>query len=343
MPITKRRKTKLSEGVIRQQRPAVDIQKSAVGNAEPVADDLRGFLTRGLPEGQTLPDMALLQVILGNIVVHDSQAMEDADEANFDAFSRLNRLQLKRDAYKDDLIPTLIEIRDTFNTAFGTDSCQRVLGLGVEMPVETLRVRRLGDRVVRLLSADDFELPPAKSDIAGVDLEKWVKMLKPNLNSLHETMDQISEAKREYERTLAAKNLAVETYQETYLRGAQLLEALYKVSGNEHLAAKLRPATPKPRSTAKDDDGQGSEPASGDGAEPTTTGDTAEPGVGADGPLAEVFVPERPSLPELLQRSPGYPLVDVRPDRPPTEARPDRPPVEVRPDRPPAETEPATS
>lgn len=314
MPVTKRRKTKLSEEVIRKQRPAVDIQKSAQGNADAVAEDLRDFLLRGLPEGQSLPDVALLQVILGNIVVHDSQAMEDADEAHFDALSRLNRLQLVRDAYRGGLVPTLVEIRDTFDTAFGTDSCQRVLGLGVELPAETLRVRRLGDRVVRLLGADDFELPPPVSDIASVDIEKWVKNLKPDLEGLHESMDQISEAKREAERTLAAKKLAVETYQQTYLRGSQLLETLYRVSGNEHLADKLRPTIPKSRSSAaggeSDPSGSPEPAAEGDGS-PTSPEGAAEPTARPDRPPSEARPPEIGLEP---------PISEVRPDRPPVEA-----------------------
>ncbi len=323
MPVIKRRKTKLSEEVVRKQRPALDIQKSAVGNAGDVADDLEPFLMRGLPEGQTLPDVALFQVILGNVVHNDSDAMEAADEAHFDAFSLLNRLQLSRDDYKGRLVTTLTDIRDTFDTAFGRDSCQRVLGLGVELPAETLRVRRLSDRVVRLLSAEDFELPPAVSDIAGVDVEKWLRELTPDLTGLHDVLDRMSEAKRDVERKLEAKSRSIETYEQTFLRGSQLLEVFYKVSGNEHLAVRLRPTIPKSRSaTAKGDEG------STGGSSDSTEESTEPPAEGAGEEPPESSTEDAPES-------------RVRPDRPPSAGRSDGPTTEVRPDRPPADERPA--
>ncbi len=295
MPTKKRRPTRLSESVVRAQRPAVDIEKSASSNAQPVAADLEPFLLRGLPEGQTLPDMALFQVMLGAIVRHDSEAMEAADEAHFEALSRLNHFQLVRDDYKNRLYPKLTDIRDTWDAAFGQDTCQRILGLGVALPAETLRVRRLVDRIVRLLSAPDFQLPPLVSDIAGVDTQKWVDQLKPDLEGLRATWEQLFAAKREAERTLAAKTASVATYRTSYSRCTQLLETFYRVSGNEHLAEKLRP--PKPRSKASTPETDATEPEAAE-ASPAAEGDGGE---------------ER--------QAPGA-------DEPATRGRPDRPPAD---------------
>ncbi len=288
MPNKKRRPTRLSEGVVRAQRPAVDIEESASSNAGAVAGDLQPFLLRGLPEGQTLPDMALFQTILGAIVLHDSEAMEAADEADFDARSRLNHFQLVRDDIKNRLYPKLSDIRDTWDAAFGRDTCQRILGLGGSLPAETLRVRRLVDRIVRLLSDPDFVLPPAVSDIASVDTQKWVDDLKPDLDGLVDTRDQLSAAKRETERTLAAKTEAVETYKSSYSRCSQLLETFYRVSGNEHLAEKLRPPVPKAKSSEPRSDG-GAKPEETEGSPPdeAAEADGAAPRVRPDRPPAE--------------------------------------------------------
>ncbi len=325
MPTKKRRRTKLSEGVIHKQRPAIDIEKSAISNAAPVATDLEPFLIQGLPEGAVMPDLELLQIMFGNIVRKHSEEMEASDEAHFEALSRLHHLQLVRDDFKSRLGPKLSDIRDTFDTAFGENTCQRILGLGVNIPGETLRMRRVGDRVVRRLTAPGFELPPRVSDIAGVDVEKWVQELTPDLDGLRETMDEISAAKRESERTLEAKTRAVETYHTTFLRCSQMLETFYRVSGNEHLADKLRPPTPKTKKSAPPSDGEPSdqtetsdetagdaEPDGGDTAPPESATDV-DGGEGSDveGPRpAVLFAPDRPG--ETASR--------VRPDRPPVEA-----------------------
>ncbi len=304
MPIQKRRKTSLSEVVVRKQRPAIDIDESASSNAPAVAGDLRPFLLRGLPEGQSLPDVALFLTVLGKVVLNDSEIMEAADEAHFDARSLAHRLLLVRDDYTSRLVPTLTDIRDTFDTAFGTDSCQRILGLGVEIPSEPLRVRRLSARLVRLLTAEDFELPPAVSDVAGVDVDKWVQELTPDLEGLQTAMDRISKARRESERTLAAKTAAVETYNESFLSCSQLLEVFYKVSGNEHLADKLRPTIPKSRSSESESEPK--PPADGDGSSEEPPEQAAEDEVEQDKPTAD-----------------DVPEPRVRPDRPPAELDPD--------------------
>ncbi len=313
MPIKKRRKTKLSEVVVGKQRHAVDIAKSASSNAPAVAEDLEPFLLRGLPEGQSLPDVELFLIILGNIVQHDSEVMEAADETHFDALSLFNRLGLKRDAFTRRLVPTLTDIRDIFDTAFGTDSCQRILGLGVELPTDALRVRRLTARVVRLLTSEDFELPPAVSDVAGVDVDKWVQQLTPDLGGLRAIMDRISDAKREAERTVAAKTEAVETYNQSFLRCSQLLEVFFKVSGNEYLAERLRPKTPKSRSEQPSEAGAAAAgaPAAGAPADGDDSGEPSpQPAVAGDGETDSAGDGAQPS---------------ARPDRPPAEPAAERP------------------
>ncbi len=143
-----------------------------------------------------MPDMALIQIILGNIVRKHSEEMEAADEAHFEALSGLNHHALVRDDIRSRLVPTLTDIRDTFDTAFGVDSCQRILGIGVNIPTETLRLRRVGDRVLARLTAEGFELPPMISQVAGVDPEKWIAQLTPDLTGRRQTIEPLREAKR---------------------------------------------------------------------------------------------------------------------------------------------------
>ena len=311
MPTNKRRRTRLSEGVIRDQRPAIDIETSALSNAGAVTADLEPFLLRGLPEGETLPDMAMFQVVLGTLVRRDSETMEAADEAHFKALSRVNHFQLVRDDFSGRLYPKLTEIRDTFDAAFGRDSCQRILGIGVNIPTETLRLRRLGDRVLQRLTASDFVLPPRLSEGVAVDTVKWVEELTPDVDGLRQTLERLSETRRESERTLKVKTEAVETYRNSYRRCTSMLETLYRVSGNDHLADKLRPPTPKSSTPERQPD-SGAAEGSGDdaGAEPVAENGEAEEPVSE----AEAAEPR------------------ARPDIPPAEARVDDAASEARPD-----------
>ena len=241
MPAIKRLATQVSRTVIRQQRPSVDVETSALTNAEEVAVTLEPFLRQGLPEGATLPDMALFQVILGNIVGHHAEQMEAADEAHFAALSRLNHFRLVRDDLLGIVLPKMVDFRDSFDAAFGPNTCQRILGLGSRIPRDALTVRRLGDRVVGRLTAPDFELPPRRSESVSLDPELWVAELTPGLDGLRDTLHRLSEARRLADRTLEAKNRAVNTYSNTYSWCTFLLETLYRMGGRDHLADRLRP------------------------------------------------------------------------------------------------------
>ncbi len=276
MPIQKRLATQVSLTVIRQQRPSEDVETSALTNADDVAASLEPFLIQGLPEGASLPDLALFQVILGTIVGRHADAMEAADEANFAALSRLNHLRLVRDSLIGIVLPKLLDFRDTFDVTYGPNTCQRILGLGIGIPRDALTVRRLTDRVVSRLTAPDFELPPQRSEGVKVDPVTWVAEVSPSLGGLRTTMTSVSEAKRLADRTLEAKNAAVETYNNSYSWCTSLLETFYRMGGREHLADRLRPTIPRSRSRTTEVN-----PSDGD-TNVDPTGDGTDDGRGAD-------------------------------------------------------------
>jgi len=277
MATVKRLATQVSLTVIRQQRPSEDVETSALTNADDVAASLEPFLIQGLPEGASLPDLALFQVILGNIVGHHADAMEAADEANFAALSRLNHLRLVRDSLIGIVLPKLLDFRDTFDVTYGPNTCQRILGLGIGIPRDALTVRRLTDRVVSRLTAPDFELPPQRSEGVKVDPVTWVAEVSPSLGGLRTTMTSLSEAKRLADRTLEAKNAAVETYNNSYSWCTSLLETFYRMGGREHLADRLRPTIPRSRSRTTEVN-----PSGGD-AKVDPKGDGTDDGRAADG------------------------------------------------------------
>ena len=254
MPAVKLRKTQISTGVIRQQRPLLDVATAAFSNAEDIARDLEPFLAQGLPEGATLPDMALFQVILGNLLQRHGDEMEAADEAHFAVLSQLGVLRLVRDDVSGRIFAKLVEIRDTFDAAFGVNASQKVLGVGVHMPEDPLTVRRLGDRVLLRLRAEDFALPPKRSEGVAVQPEEWVSELAPDLDALRRTLVEVAEAKRESQRTLEVKTAALDTYKSTYSRCINMLATLYRLAGRDHLADRLKPFVPGPRPSAKEDE-----------------------------------------------------------------------------------------
>ncbi len=280
MPAPKLRPTQISREIIKIQRPSLDVESSAFQHAPEAATSAEPLLLEGLPADATVPDLELLQVIVGNIVRQRRQALEAADEAHFAALSRLNHLRLVRDDVKGRLLPQLTDIRDTFDAAFGVNTCQRILGIGSRIPEDALTVRRLGERVISRLDAPDFQLPPARSEGVAVNSKQWVIELTPDVDSLRETLVSLSEAKRQADLTLEAKEAEIDSFSSIYGRGSRLLEAIYDFAGREHLAERLRPTSRRPRPAGDSDDpGDDTPPQSTEGETPPedTPPDPQEP------------------------------------------------------------------
>ncbi len=268
--------------------------------------------------------MTLFQVILGKIVALHSKAMEQADETHFAALSRVNHFILVRDDFSGRLFPKLVEIRDTFDAAFGRDTCQRILGLGTGIPSEPFKVRRLSDRVVLRLDAPDFVLPPKRSEGVAVDTAQWVLEVRPDLEGLEGSMRDLSEARRESDRTLQAKLDAIEVYEDTYARCSRLLETIYLVVKRDHLAEKLRPAIPKPKSPDKeagDSAEAGEQAAEDEGGEAESAPRSEDPASRSLSESSDDALNGRVG-PKSSAAGEAFRGARVRPDRPPADAPP---------------------
>ncbi len=285
--------TQLSRSVTRLQRLLLDVGSSALEHAAEVAGAVTPVLQAGLPEGATMPDLELFQVILGNVLGNDRQQVEAADEAHFTVLSRLNHQRLVRDDSREQLFPKLVEIRDTFDSAFGPGSCQRILGIGTHIPRTPLEVRRLCDRVIQRLSAPDFELPPARSAGVALDPQQWVAELQPPTDVLRGALAAISVETRQADLTLEAKLEAIEASEKNFGRCSRMLEALYEVGERPHLAKRLRPPTRRSSSDAEGGSGEPGSPEESDD-DPEEDDDSEESADDAPGEPADDASPDDP-------------------------------------------------
>ena len=160
------------------------------------------------------------------------------------------------------------------------------------------------------------------ADVPGVEPERWVENLTPFVKGLSDKMKQMSEVRRDVERKLDAKTIAIENYDESLLRSSQLLEAMYKVSGNERMAAKLRKTArrvlgePEPPETGE---GEGEGKGEGDAG-----GEESAPAAPAPDQAATDPKAEEPDSREADAAEPK-----AAPDRPPAQPRAAEPPVEA--------------
>ncbi len=272
--------TLLSRSVTRLQRLLLDVETSALEHAEEVAGAVTPVLQTGLPDGATMPDLELFQVVVGHVLRHDRERVEAADEAHFTVLSRLNHQRLVRDDAREQLFPKLVEIRDTFDSAYGAGSCQRILGIGTHIPRTPLEVRRLCDRVIQRLSAADFVPPPARSAGIVVDPQQWVTELQPPTDTLRGALEAISVERRQADLTLEAKLEAIEASEKDLGRCSRMLEALYEVGERPHLAKRVRPTNRRPPSDAEDGSGDGNSPddSSDEPGDDSEESDDATPG-----------------------------------------------------------------
>lgn len=286
----KPRRTKFSQEMVHRNRLGLSVQAGALRHAGTVAESAGKVLKRGLPAGEKMPDLRVIQIAIGNLIEQDLAELHQADESNLADLGAQGIVGDERDEHSKRAVEKLTSIRDAFDSVFGRGKCEQYLGLGTLLPVAPNAVLRIGLRTVEKLTSPTFKLPPRRS-LGGVwfDLEQWVRELEPIVEGLDESLRGFNWERRDTDETQEAKNRLSERYDRNFGRYARFLEALYDLADRPHLARRLRPTSHtrgggEPETPTTDDEPdaegepvEGASDADGESSTPARSEDRADP------------------------------------------------------------------
>lgn len=263
----------LSKMVTDRRRSARFVEVAALTHAEEAAAALAPLLEAELAEGETLPDLALLQRLLGRALATQSAAMVAADELHNAELDDDFAPRSRRDEVTAELYRRLVGIRGAAAELYGAERSAALLGVDGATAQQPDALRRQAERLMARLRDPAFELPPPLLPGVAVDPASWVEILEPAATAVGEVLRELDRETREAETSFKNKTAAMAAYDRVFLSVARLLEALYRSAGEELLADRVRPSGRRPGETAEPPPVEGEEAAGG--AEPAGDGDNA--------------------------------------------------------------------
>jgi hypothetical protein len=209
-----------------------------------VASRAGELLSPLLRDGEKLPDIALLGVLVQRLLEQRAHAMESADSEHNDELSDDAAPRESRDASARELYSTLVEVKQAVSTLFG-DALHATLKLPKEIPQDPAVLWRLGGEVREALAG--AKLPkPKLAAVKSFDAAPWVEQIAAPTERLGTALADVARETREAQGTLVAKTRAIAAYDEAFSTGVAFVTALLRLVGEHEHADRLRPSARRP-------------------------------------------------------------------------------------------------
>ena len=231
--------------------------RAVVAAAEAHADDIAAALTRELTphlhKGEALPDLTLFAHLIGRKVKADFEVLVRADRAHEAELSDDAAPREARDGAAEKVRSTLVDLRDSVNTAYGAPGLKK-LGLAEAISSDPTAIASRAVAVEEALGDAAIKLPKSRRPSLKVDLKGFAVELSSDLPALVKALDDVAREEREAKVTQAAKNEAMAGHDRGFSRGAGVLTVLASYGGLDELAATIRPSTRKAGRTVAEED-----------------------------------------------------------------------------------------
>ncbi|MBI5495205.1 MAG: hypothetical protein HY904_09250 [Deltaproteobacteria bacterium] len=178
-----------------------------------------------------------------------TRTMTAADEKHVQELGDDNEPRARRDAAAEQTHALLLDTKEALTGAFGAEFVAR-LGLGGTVPVDPVAISRTAALVLTNLGT----LPAPASRLPGYayNAAAFSNPLKTRHDALTAALADVARESKEADATLAEKTRAVEAYDTTFSRVANLTSALLEAVDEKDLAGKVRPSLRRPGQTQGD-------------------------------------------------------------------------------------------
>ena len=223
---------------------ARDLFTSVFAFARDAALVLDPILSTYLKEGETMDGFESIQIAVVRWIEDDCRQLRRLEVSHRDALRTAKKLRDRRDEQKEILYTKLLQIRKTFEDAFGQGKAETYLGLEPKLAkVEAEVLRRHAEETIGILSREDFVTP--EPIIKGIweDSASYAEQIRASFDPFMATLDEIESHKRETERAQVQKTDLLEIVENRLTWSTRFFEAIYHLAGRSSHAARLRRAT----------------------------------------------------------------------------------------------------
>jgi hypothetical protein len=254
--------TMYSKMVTQREKSADALSGVLASHTNEAADLFREMLAPHLDEGDSVPDLAQMQILLDRRLATLRRRLVSADRSHFGERKGDSTLRDERDTAVTELVQLLYRLRNIVDRACDGEVCKDLWGLEGTLPRDPAAVRNVTGRVVEQLRDPSFELPEALPGVA-LDPTPWIALLEEPLERLDQALKQLAQERGETARSQVSKDEALEDYDRAYQATARLFEDLFRLVGMTKLAGKVRDRRRSPPGSGDEPEDQDQVPVSG--------------------------------------------------------------------------------
>ena len=225
----------VSKMVVERQKLSQDVSTWVGAHAPLLSTTLSQLLGAGGITESTFHTLAraIERALERLVAADDAHATELSDDA---------KPRAERDAAAEAVGSELQFARSTIQPVYG-ELGLKAAGLASPILRDPVALSRQGHQFITMATADGFAMPAPRKAAVTVDLVSLVNDVTPALHRLDEALKKVSQEEGEAQSTQAAKNLAFDAYETTFLAARDALYDLAVLAGRRDLGEKL-PALP---------------------------------------------------------------------------------------------------
>ena len=227
-----------SKLVVDRQKSAAQVAAAGETHAGTIGAALPTALSPVLQEGEAVPNVTFLVVLLMRYLLFKLNLMVTADETRDSELRHDAKPRAARDTVARQLYDQILQVRDTVTGIYG-EAIARELGLVGETPSEPVALMRLANQVAEELG--QMHLPTPRMLGVTLDVAAIVQSLTAITSQLDTHLADLAREARQAQTTLTNKNRAIAGYDTTYTAIIQILSGLLLLAGEPELAERIRP------------------------------------------------------------------------------------------------------
>jgi hypothetical protein len=236
-----------SKLVTDRQKSARAVAAAANTHGASVGEALKGLLAPHLQGGEQMPDVGLLCLLVGRLLLSQNEKLVAADAAHEAELNDDGAPREARDRAAFEVRRVLVDLRATVAAVHGSAGLKQ-LGLTGATPEDPSVLAVEGAAVLTSLEDASISLPAPRRG-TSLNRQDFADELREHLAPLQSALATVSREAREAETTLAAKQAAMTANDRAFSLGAAWLTATFSLAGREDLAARVRPSVRRPGQT----------------------------------------------------------------------------------------------
>ncbi len=240
--------------ILMRKKSAAAIVTASRRWAATTTEGLAELLRPELAEGESLPDLELLQELLGRALARRWQRLEAADQAREQARQHRRLKSDERFAARAVLYRRVVDLRRLLRGVFGSAACRRLLGLAGETSREDRLLLRQARHIVARLASSSGALPVTSFQLTADDLARWAAPVEAAIETLEGASRLATIGVKEAEAADAELRRAIADFDSVLVRVATMLTGVHTGAGHDQTARAVRPSRRRLGRLLVDDD-----------------------------------------------------------------------------------------